>query len=118
MPTVGNNLATFLGNRLSMSFTNLGCDAFGLTDPVNVTTAGDGDRPRRSNYNTAQQQATLPAPQVAAPGQPTRARATATTGTGTAATGTTADRARPPGPGAQRPPGSGTATTTGSTPAW
>ena len=42
MPTVGSSLATFLGNRLSMSFTNLGCDAFGLTNPVTVTAAGNG----------------------------------------------------------------------------
>ena len=42
VPAVGNNLATFLGNRLSMSFANLGCDAFGLTDPVNVTADGNG----------------------------------------------------------------------------
>ena len=32
---VGNNLATFMGNRLSMSFTNLNCQNFGLTNPVN-----------------------------------------------------------------------------------
>ena len=40
--TVGNNLATFLGNRLSMSFTNLGCAGFGLTDPATVTLDGNG----------------------------------------------------------------------------
>jgi hypothetical protein len=39
---VGNTLATFMGNRLSMSFTNLGCQNFGLTDPVNVTLDGNG----------------------------------------------------------------------------
>ena len=64
MPTVGDSLATFLGNRLSMSFANLGCDAFGLTDPVNVTAAGDGGLATAVSYNTAQQQATLPAPQA------------------------------------------------------
>src|SRR5580698_1759303 len=31
---VGDNLFTFLANRLSMSFTNLACQDFGLTDPV------------------------------------------------------------------------------------
>ena len=31
---VGNNLATFMGNRLSMSFVNLGCANFGLANPV------------------------------------------------------------------------------------
>jgi hypothetical protein len=39
---VGNNLATFMGNRLSMSFTNLNCGNFGLTNPVNVTLDGNG----------------------------------------------------------------------------
>ena len=33
---VGSNLATFMGNRLSMSFVNLGCANFGLTNPVTV----------------------------------------------------------------------------------
>jgi hypothetical protein len=39
---VGNNLATFLGNRLSMSFVNLNCGNFGLTNPVTVTLDGNG----------------------------------------------------------------------------
>ena len=34
--TTGNNLATFLGNRLSMSFVNLNCANFGLTEQKNV----------------------------------------------------------------------------------
>src|SRR5690242_19603189 len=38
---VGNNLATFLGNRLNMSFTNLGCNNFGLTNPATVTLDGN-----------------------------------------------------------------------------
>jgi hypothetical protein len=42
VPTVGNNLATFLGNRLSMSFTNLNCQNFGLKNPVTVTLDGNG----------------------------------------------------------------------------
>jgi hypothetical protein len=33
----GTNLASFLANRLSMSFTNLNCSDYGLTDPVTVT---------------------------------------------------------------------------------
>ena len=60
VPDVGDNLATFLGNRLSMSFANLGCGAFGLTDPTNVTADGNGVATAVS-YNTDQQQATLPA---------------------------------------------------------
>jgi len=39
---VGDNLFTFLANRLNMSFTNLGCQNFGLTDPVAVTLDGNG----------------------------------------------------------------------------
>ena len=39
---IGNNLLTFLANRLSMSFTNLGCQNFGLTNPVTVTLDGNG----------------------------------------------------------------------------
>jgi hypothetical protein len=62
VPDVGNNLANFLGNRLSMSFGNLNCGDFGLTDPTNVT-AGDDGVATAVSYNTAQQQATLPAPQ-------------------------------------------------------
>lgn len=39
---VGNNLATFMGNRLAMSFANLGCQNFGLADPATVTLDGNG----------------------------------------------------------------------------
>jgi hypothetical protein len=60
VPTVGTNLATFLGNRLSLSFTNLGCQNFGLTDPVTVTLDGNGVA-TAVTYNTAHQQATVPA---------------------------------------------------------
>ncbi|HLK02488.1 MAG TPA: hypothetical protein VKU39_21625 [Streptosporangiaceae bacterium] len=38
---VGNNLSTFMGNRLAMSFTNLACQGFGLTSPVNVMVDGN-----------------------------------------------------------------------------
>ena len=83
----GNNLATFIGNRLSMSFSNLGCDAFGLTDPVNVTADGNGVATAVS-YNTAQQQATIPAPD-AGQGQGTTGSGHGTTGSshGTAGSG-------------------------------
>jgi hypothetical protein len=56
VPTVGNNLATFLGNRLSMSFVNLGCANYGLTNPVNVTLDGNGVA-TAVTYNLAQQTA-------------------------------------------------------------
>ncbi len=69
---VGNTLATFMGNRLSMSFVNLGCANFGLTNPVTVTL--DGNQVATAvTFNTAQQAAKLPA---AAPSP------TATVGTG------------------------------------
>ena len=42
VPGVRNDLLTFLANRLSMSFTNLNCQNFGLTDPVTVTLDGNG----------------------------------------------------------------------------
>ena len=42
VPTVGNNLSTFLGNRLGMSFTNLNCGDFGLTNPATPTLDGNG----------------------------------------------------------------------------
>jgi hypothetical protein len=38
----GDNLLTFLANRLAMSFTNLACQNFGLTNPVTVTLDGNG----------------------------------------------------------------------------
>jgi hypothetical protein len=57
VPATGNNLATFLANRLSMSFTNLNCQNFGLTDPVNVTLDGNGVA-TAATYNLTQQTAT------------------------------------------------------------
>jgi hypothetical protein len=56
VPAVGNNLATFLGNRLSMSFVNLNCGNDGLTNPVTVTLDGNGVA-TAVTYNTAQQAA-------------------------------------------------------------
>jgi len=70
---VGNTLATFMGNRLSMSFVNLGCANFGLTNPVTVTLDGN-QVATAATYNAAQQTAKLPA--AATP------TASATTGTG------------------------------------
>ena len=53
---VGNTLATFMGNRLSMSFVNLGCANFGLTNPVTVTL--DGNQVATAvTFSTAQQTA-------------------------------------------------------------
>ena len=54
---VGGNLFTFLANRLSMSFTNLACQNFGLTDPVTVTLDGNGVA-TAATFNTTPQKAT------------------------------------------------------------
>jgi hypothetical protein len=42
VPTVGDSLYTFMANRLLQSFDNLGCQSFGLTNPVQVVTDGTG----------------------------------------------------------------------------
>lgn len=39
---VGDNLLTFMANELNMSFTDLGCQHFGLTNPVTVHRNGAG----------------------------------------------------------------------------
>jgi hypothetical protein len=54
---VGDNLFTFLANRLSMSFTNLACQNFGLTNPVSLTLNGAGVAVA-ATFNTTIQQAT------------------------------------------------------------
>jgi hypothetical protein len=68
VPAVGGNLFTFMANRLSMSFTNLGCQNFGLTDPVTVTLDGNGAAVA-ATFNTAQQTATGQAAAPPATGQ-------------------------------------------------
>jgi hypothetical protein len=42
VPAVGDNLFTFMANRLSMSFDNLSCGSYGLKNPVTVTLDGSG----------------------------------------------------------------------------
>jgi len=42
VPTVGDNLYTFLASRLASSFDNLNCANFGLANPVAVVTDGSG----------------------------------------------------------------------------
>jgi hypothetical protein len=54
---VGDNLFTFLANRLSMSFTNLNCQNFGLTNPVTVTLDANGAA-TAATFNTTVQTAT------------------------------------------------------------
>jgi hypothetical protein len=59
VPGTGNNLFTFMANRLSMSFTNLNCQNFGLTDPVTVTLDGNGVGVA-ATFNTTTQTVTNP----------------------------------------------------------
>ena len=73
VPAVGTNLATFMGARLSASFTNLKCQDFGLKNPVTLTLDGNGVA-TAVTYNLTQQKATVPA----------GGRCTTTTTTGTA----------------------------------
>jgi hypothetical protein len=77
VPGVGNNLLTFLANRMNMSFTNLNCQNFGLKNPVTVTLDGNGVA-TAATFNVTQQQATGGTPAGAgAPGTtmpPTRHR--------------------------------------------
>ena len=56
VPTVGENLFLFLANRLNMSFTNLGCKNFGLTNPVTVVLDGAGAA-MSATFNTTPQTA-------------------------------------------------------------
>ena len=51
---VGDNLLTFLANRLNMSFTNLGCQNFGLANPVTVVLDGNGAA-TAATFNTTPQ---------------------------------------------------------------
>jgi hypothetical protein len=71
---VGDNLFTFLANRLSMSFTNLACQNFGLTDPVTVSLDAAGAAVA-ATFNTTPQQA----------GNPNATPTPTPTGTGTGA---------------------------------
>jgi hypothetical protein len=57
---MGDNLLTFMANRLNTSFTSLGCQNFGLTDPVTVTRNGAGTAVA-ATFNTSVQTATATA---------------------------------------------------------
>jgi hypothetical protein len=52
----GANLLSFMASRLSLSFANLGCQRFGLTDPVTVTRNAAGVA-IGATFNTTQQRA-------------------------------------------------------------
>ena len=72
VPGTGNNLLTFMANRLNMSFTNLNCQNFGLKNPVTVALDGNGAA-ITAQFNTTQQTAT----NMAATPMPTTAPTTA-----------------------------------------
>jgi hypothetical protein len=76
VPGVGTNLFTFLANRLTMSFTNLNCQNFGLTNPVTVTLDGNGAATAATINATQQAVAAMTGPagpaNPAAPARPKR----------------------------------------------
>ena len=53
VPDLGDNLATFLAARLSGSFDNLNCKAYGLTNPVTLTTDANGVATRDVPHHAA-----------------------------------------------------------------
>jgi hypothetical protein len=57
VPSVGSNLLTFMANRLVMSYTNLSCGNFALTNPVKVSLNGNGVA-TAATFDTTQQTAT------------------------------------------------------------
>src|SRR6185437_4349986 len=101
VPATGNNLATFMGARLAASFTNLNCQNFGLTNPVTVTTDGNGVA-TAVTYNTAQQTATATGAAPTAGAAPTTGATTGATPT----TGATASAAPTAGAGKMKGGGS------------
>ncbi len=54
VPTVGDTLFTFMANRLASSFDNLGCQGYGLAQPVSVVVDGSGAA-TQATLNTDQQ---------------------------------------------------------------
>ena len=56
VPGTGDNLLTFMANRLNMSFSNLNCQDFGLNNPITVTLNGAGSA-IAATFNTTQQTA-------------------------------------------------------------
>ena len=59
VPTLGNTLATFMGARLSASFMNLNCQAYGLKNPVRLKLNHAGVATAAA-YGTAQQSLHFP----------------------------------------------------------
>ena len=105
VPGVGNNLLNFMANRLNMSFTNLGCQNYGLTNPVTVTLDGNGAAVAAA-FNTTVQTAsnttaTMPPPTATPTATPT-ASSTASPSASASATAT-ATATTPPGHRRGRP---------------
>jgi hypothetical protein len=61
VPAVGDNLFTFMANRLSMSYDNLSCGNYGLKNPVTVTLDDNGSA-TGATMDTTQQTANPGAP--------------------------------------------------------
>jgi hypothetical protein len=78
VPGIGDNLLTFMANRLLMSFTNLNCQNFGLTNPVTVTLDGNGAAVA-ATFNTTVQTATNTTGTATATATPTASASTAPT---------------------------------------
>jgi hypothetical protein len=57
--TVGGNLLTYMAGRLNLSFISLGCQTFGLKNPVTVSRDGAGTAVA-ATFNTSVQTATAP----------------------------------------------------------
>lgn len=66
VPSVGNNLFTFMANRLVMSYVNLNCRHFGLTNPVKVTLGNNGVA-TSATFDTGQRSAADNSTRAAAP---------------------------------------------------
>lgn len=71
VPSVGDNLLTFMANRLSMSFVNLDCRRYGLFNPVKVTLDRAGAAIAAA-FNTRHQKATRCRRGCVLPGAPRR----------------------------------------------
>src|SRR5579863_2535809 len=72
VPATGSNLFTFLAARLSASFTNLGCQAFGLHNTVSVGTDGRGVAVAAA-FSLVPQTPSQPGTQTTPTAQPTQA---------------------------------------------
>ena len=101
VPGTGNNLLTFMANRLSMSFTNLGCQNYGLTDPVTVTLGGNGAAVA-ATFNTAMQTVTNTTGTGTGTGTATATPTATPTATGTATATPTATATTAPTRGHRR----------------